>query len=589
MTEPADPFAHLHDEDYAQPYSQNWTGAGDLFDFGGRAYVSLDGAWRFTLDPFDEGLRQKWFALDDAEPSQWVVPRDYDPGGAAEVPVPSCWNVLRPEWMHYEGAAWYLREFAAPANEGGRTILRFGAANYAARVFLNGAFVGAHRGGSTPFCFDVSALLRNGANRLMVQVENRRRDERVPMSHFDWFNYGGLHRGVSLLTLPSVAIKHFGVSLAASGGIDVSVQLCTPADGPAHLRIPGLGIEADVDIVGGRGATHVAAEPERWSPEKPKLYDVEIAFGTDRVAERVGFRTITTQGERILLNGKPILLKGVCVHEDDLGKGRCSDEADIRRRFADAKALGANFLRLAHYPHDERVARIADEVGLLLWAEIAVYWAIAFDNPDTYADAENQLLELIARDRNRASVVIWGVGNENADTDARFRFMSRLARTARAADPTRLLSAACLINRRTFRIEDRLADELDVVGLNEYFGWYEPDMHDLERLLENSAPGKPVVISETGGDALAGFRDEGGAMFSEDRQSQFYRGQIEILQRFSYVQGIAAWLLYDFRSERRQTRYQRGFNRKGLIAEDKRTRKAGFGALRDALAGWAVG
>jgi len=588
MTEPVDPFAHLHDEDYAQPYSQHWIGAADLFDVGGRPCIPLDGSWRFTLDPFDEGLRQKWFALDDADPADWIVPRDYDPGGATDVPVPSCWNVLRPEWTHYEGAVWYARDFAAPANPGGRTILRFGAANYAARVFVNGAFVGAHRGGSTPFCFDVTALLRDGRNRLMVHVENRRRGDRVPMSHFDWFNYGGLHRGVSLLVLPAVAIRKFHVALSASGGIDVSVELSTPADGVARLRIPALGIDAAVAVVGGRGSLHVAAEPERWSPDAPKLYDVELAFGADRVVERVGFRTIATVGDRILLNGAPILLKGVCVHEDDLTKGRCTDEVDIRRLFSDAKALGANFLRLAHYPHDERVARIADEVGLLLWAEIAVYWAIAFDNPDTYADAENQLLELVARDRNRASIIIWGVGNENADTDARYHFMARLARAARAVDPTRLVSAACLINRRTFRIEDRLADELDIVGLNEYFGWYEPDMRDLERLLANSSPGKPVLISETGGDALAGFRNNGSAMFSEDRQAKFFHDQIAILRRCSYVQGIAAWLLYDFRSERRQTRFQRGFNRKGLIAEDKRTRKAGFEALRDALKIWTA-
>ena len=583
---PHDPFAHLHDEDYAQAFSRGWIGADTLWDPGGRAAISLDGEWDFTLDPFDEGLRQKWYALDAEPPSKWTVPRDYDRGGAERVPVPSCWNVLRPEWKHYEGAVWYARDFAAPGIGTGRAILRFGAANYAARVFLNGTFVGAHRGGSTPFCIDVTAALVAGANRLMVHVENRRAPDRVPMNHFDWFNYGGLHRGVSLLVVPARAIRTFSVGLGRGGAVEATVTLAAADDTTARLRVPELGIDAAFPVAGGEGRIRIAADVERWSPESPKLYDVEIACGDDRVRDRVGFRTVAVDGERILLNDAPVLLKGVCVHEDDLALGRCTDEPDIRRRFAHAKALGANFLRLAHYPHHDLVARIADEVGLLLWAEIAVYWAIAFENADTYDDAENQLRELVARDRNRASVILWGVGNENADTDARYRFMSRLARTARTADPSRLVSAACLINRGTFRIEDRLADALDVIGINEYFGWYEPDIGDLQRLLDNSSPGKPVLVSETGADARPGFRDAGGAMFSEDRQAEFYRRQIAILERCGYVQGIAAWLLYDFRSERRQTRFQRGFNRKGLIAEDKRTEKAAFAALRDAFAGW---
>ncbi|MFN7192172.1 MAG: glycoside hydrolase family 2 TIM barrel-domain containing protein [Rhodospirillales bacterium] len=250
------------------------------------------------------------------------------------------------------------------------------------------------------------------------------------------------------------------------------------------------------------------------------------------------------------------------------------------------KALGGNFLRLSHYPHDPLVARMADEAGLLLWAEIPVYWAIDFANPDTYADAENQLLELVARDRNRASVILWGVGNENADTDARYRFMASLADAARRADPTRLVSAACLVNREKFRIEDRLAAKLDVIGLNEYFGWYEPDPKDLARLLANSDPGKPLLISETGADAVAGLHGAETLLFGEERQAAFYRNQLDILRLFPYVQGMAVWLLYDFRSERRQTRFQRGWNRKGLIAEDKTTRKAAFAALRDAWANW---
>jgi len=405
------------------------------------------------------------------------------------------------------------------------------------------------------------------------------------MHHFDWFNHGGLHREVGLLELPPVFMRRFGV-WQDEGGVGVEVVLSDPVDGVVDLHLPGG--PAQLQVNGGRGRAVLPGSPAAWSPEAPILHDVAASFGTDRVTDRVGFRTLATRGGDILLNGAPVFLRGLCVHEDDRNLGRVATEADMRRRAAHAKEAGCNALRLAHYPHHEMMARIADEVGLLLWSEVPVYWAIDFANPDTYADAENQLLELIERDRNRASATLWGVGNENADTDERYAFMSRLAEAARVADPTRLVAAACLINRAHFRVEDRLAAHLDVVGVNEYFGWYEPGFEGLDRLLANTETGaglgKPLVISETGADALAGRRDASGnpALFTEEHQAAVYRGQIAVVsEHLGLVRGMFPWLLYDFRSERRQTPVQRGWNRKGLIAEDKATKKLAFGVLAE--------
>ena len=334
----------------------------------------------------------------------------------------------------------------------------------------------------------------------------------------------------------------------------------------------------------GAGSAQLDLSPRLWSPEDPQLYDVRLTIGDDAVTDRVGFRRIERRGTEILLNGTPIALRGICVHEDDRDLGRCTSEADIRRRYAHAKELGANALRLAHYPHSDLAARIADEVGLLLWEEIPVYWAIAFENPETYAEAETQLREMIRRDDNRASVILWGIGNENADTDARLAFMSGLAAAARAADPTRLIAAACLINRSEFRIEDRLVPHLDIIGLNEYFGWYEPGFEGLSRLLANSAPDRPVLISETGADARAGHHGPDTELFTEELQARVLTTQVEMAASTGYVAGIFPWLLYDFRSERRQTRHQRGWNLKGVIAADKQTKKQGFSALKAAYA-----
>ncbi len=590
MTAPTvdDPFAHLHDEDYAEGYDALRVGADTLVNPGGRPAIDLGGPWRMTLDLFDEGLRQRWYALDDTPPSAWTVPRDYEIEAGELVPVPSCWNVLKPEWLHFEGAAWYTRDFDwRPERPGERAVLHVGAAAYAALVFLDGVHVGGHRGGSTPFSIDLGDHLAPGSHRLQIMVENRRRPDRVPMHHVDWFVYGGLHREVTLLRLPAVHIRRAEATLLPGGrAIRFAVALSRPVDATVRVTIAEIGLAAEIAVVDGIGRLDVAAAIEPWSPSRPKLYDVAFALPDDVYRDRIGFRTLERVGTEIRLNGAPILLKGVCVHEDDLVLGRVSTEADVRRRLADARDLGCNFLRLAHYPHHEHVARLADELGFLLWAEIPVYWAIDFGNPDTLADAENQLAELIRRDLNRASVAIWGIGNENADTDARLAFMAHLAATARALDPSRLVGAACLIDRERFAIADRLAEHLDVVGLNEYFGWYEPDFAGLDRLLANSTPDRPVIVSETGADALAGKRGEGRVLFTEDWQAEFYREQVARIAATPWIVGLAAWLLYDFRSPRRQTSFQRGFNRKGLIAEDKRTRKRAFATLADLYRGW---
>jgi beta-glucuronidase len=579
-----DPFQHLHDEAYAAPFERVKFGHQSMVSMGGRATERLDGPWHFTLDLFDEGLRQKWFANEPLPPAQWRVPRDYDAGAGATIDVPSCWTTQRPEWRHFEGGAWYtcMINGDAPAQLP-RTVLRVGAANYQARVFLNGVCLGSHLGGSTPFFAELTHHLRPGAaNRLQIHVDNRRSAERVPMNHFDWFNHGGIYREVELLRLPQVYISDAALQLVPDASyrrLALDVELSDTVSGEVVVEVAELGVLARVQVTAGRARAVLQATPRLWSPATPKLYDVVFRFGADTLRERIGFREIRVDATQILLNGAPIYLKGICVHEDDVALGKVSTLADVRRRFADAKALGCNFLRLSHYPHHEHVAQLADEAGLLLWEEVPVYWAIAFEHEPTFHDARNQLLELIRRDRNRASVILWGVGNENADTEARYSFMRRLAQEARAADPTRLVGAACLIDRNGLRIADRLAEHLDVIGLNEYFGWYEPDFDGLRQLLANSAPRQPVIISETGADALAGHRGGPRELFTEDCQAEIYRQQIELIRAAPYVCGMTPWLLYDFRSERRQTVFNQGFNRKGLIAQDKTTRKLAFDVL----------
>jgi beta-glucuronidase len=339
---------------------------------------------------------------------------------------------------------------------------------------------------------------------------------------------------------------------------------------------------------GGKGRIRVAARPELWSPESPRLYEVELTYGEDSVSDRVGFREIKVRGRDILLNGEPIFLRGVCLHEDHFAMGKTTDEASIRAAIGHLRELHGNYFRLAHYPHDGRFARIADEEGVLLWEEVPVYWAIDFENPATYADAENQLAELVIRDRNRASVVIWSVGNENADSDERLSFMSRLAYKTRELDGTRPVSAACLVDHERLLIADRLADALDIIGLNEYYGWYDPDFSKLPTILANSDPAKPVVICEFGADARAGERGGIGDRWTEDYQAWLYERQIEVFRSCSYIKGVTPWILYDFRCPRRLNHYQEGFNRKGLVDADRKTKKLAFDVLATYYAAIAI-
>jgi beta-glucuronidase len=580
----------IHNDDYENEYLSLRLDASRLVNITGREAESLNGKWNFAPDLYDTCRRSHWFRAKRFDAAGRELPLDFDWEDWELTPVPSCWNLQKPELRYFEGSGVYTRTFRYFArNKGERLFLRFEGASYRATVFLNGTLIGTHDGASTPFNADISEIVKED-NRIIVSVDARRSADRVPMENTDWFNYGGIYRDVCLVKLAPVYIKDWFVRL----GEDYSTVLADVyaegaqgkgANGTALLEIAELGVRQEISVKEGRGEAKISVRPQLWSPENPKLYDVTVIFnsanGVDAVKDRIGFRMITTNGHDILLNDKKIFLRGVSVHEDHFLLGKTTNEEIIRGTIRDLKEMNGNYLRLAHYPHEACFARIADEEGVLLWEEIPVYWAIAFDNPGTFADAENQLTELILRDRNRASVIIWSVGNENADTDSRLVFMSRLAQKAKALDGSRLVSAACLIKHDKLLIEDRLAAFLDVIGINEYYGWYDPDFEKLPKILSNSAPEKPVLICEFGVDARLGQRGTVDELWTEDKQKYIYEKQVETFKKCPYIAGTTPWILYDFRCPRRLNRYQEGFNRKGLIDAQRKARKPAFYVMQE--------
>lgn len=565
-----------------------------IANVGGRHAVSLDGRWQTIIDPYETGFYDYRYQespngyFKNAKPKSPADLVEYDFDNSPQMSVPGDWNTQDERLLFYEGTVWYKKSFDFSKKEGTRLFAHFGAANYTADVYLNGQKLGHHEGGFTPFNFEVTQLVRERDNFLVVKVDNKRRRDAVPTLNTDWWNYGRLTRSVTLVEVPDTFIRDYFIQLKKGSRDEVAgwVRL----DGAAANQIVTVEIpEANVrqtfkTDAAGYASVSFKARLDLWSPESPKLYQMNLKAGADSISERIGFRSIEARGTDILLNGKPVFLRGISIHEEaPLRGGRATSDTDARVLLGWAKELGCNFVRLAHYPHSEHMTRLADEMGLMVWSEIPVYWTILWDNPETFESAKSQLDEMVTRDKNRASVILWSVANETPVSEPRNRFLKGLIDHARALDPTRLLSAA---NERHYAdpdtqvVDDPLGEYLDVLGCNEYVGWYDGPPEKADRLTWKVALAKPLVISEFGGDALAGLHGDKGQRWTEEYQRDIYEHQLSMLRRIPALRGMSPWILADFRSPRRPLPHIQDFyNRKGLISS-RGERKQSFYVLQ---------
>jgi len=570
-------YDQLHTNPIDSLLSSRVAGFDTLLCGGREPLLSLDGGWTASPDIYDNGIRAHWYREAGGEFDS-RAPQDYDFEAWDRVDLPSCWNCTAEKYSLYEGSFWFFRTFDLdPCGPDERAVLRFGAVNYVAMVFVNGKHAASHEGGFTPFCADITEMLKPGTNRLLVWVNNSRKRDAVPADFTDWFNYGGIYRGISLYKIPVMHIDDWSLALDPAGWNDrirFTLKLSSPGVMPVRLHIDGLydgvfstGADGTLDVL-------VEASPGLWQPGVPRLYAVAIVCGADTVRDDVGFRRIEVRGSAVYLNGKEVFFRGITAHEESVPNGRALDSDEIRSTLELAVEMNCNFMRLAHYPHSEEVSKLADRLGIMLWEEIPIYWSLDFENPATLRNATNQLEELMKRDRNRASVVIWAVGNENPDTDARYNFMKSLIGTVRVRDPGRLVSAACLVDLKNFAVTDRLMREVDIFGINEYFGWYYYGYDKLERLLEKDYR-KPFVVSEFGAEAVAGHHGSVDELWTEEYQAEVYRNQLAVILA-SKAAGIAPWLLYDFKTPRRLNPRQKMYNLKGLVDRTKNLRKKAF-------------
>ena len=553
----------------------------------GRETQSLNGKWDAIVDLYDQGRRKRIYLDRKAQGKTDFYEYSFENG--LRLDVPSDWNSRMPELKYYEGTVWYARRFDAPQHEGRRLFLHFGGVNYRCRVYLNGEPVGSHEGGFTPFQMEVTDRVKPQGNFLAVEVNNTRTPDAIPAMSFDWWNYGGITRDVQLVSVPQTFVEDYFIRLEPAGDrIAADVKLSQAAAGVAvRIEIPELKIDrtAQSDEQGAVVLSIPVKRLERWSPEQPKLYRVIVSTADDRVEEQIGLRTLRVEGEDIYLNDRPVFLRSVSFHEEiPQRRGRAFSEADAVMLLSEAKALGCNAIRLAHYPQNEYTVRLAERMGFLLWEEIPVWQGIDFANGATRAKAEGMIREMIHRDKNRCALTFWGVANETQPSSARDEFLRHLIRCCREIDSTRLIVAAFDLvrfdrERQVFVMNDPFIEALDVVAVNKYMGWYHPWPLEPERAVWDVARGKPLVISEFGGEALYGQHgpDDVASSWSEEYQERLYRDNLRMFENIPNLRGVSPWVLFDFRSPFRfHPTNQEDWNRKGLVSDQGYRKKAWY-------------
>jgi len=558
----------------------------------GRTTISLDGQWRTIIDPYETGYYDYRYQpsadgyFKDAKPKTKSDLIEYDFDTSESLKVPGDWNTQQERLLFYEGTIWYKKAFDYQRKENTRLFVYFGAANYIADVYLNGEKLGRHEGGFTPFNFEITKLVRDTGNFLIVKVDNQRRRDAVPTLITDWWNYGGLTRQVKLVETPATFVQDYFIQLQKGSRERISgwVKLNgSKLDQKVTVRIPEARISKSFTTdANGSAQITFDADLTLWSPDNPKLYEVVIEAETDQVQDEIGFRTIETRGTEILLNGRPIFLRGVCIHEEaPFRGGRAYSREDALTLLNWAKQLGVNFVRLAHYPHNEFMLREADRLGIMVWSEIPVYWTILWENPATLENAQNQLREMITRDKNRAAVIIWSMANETPLSNARLSFLRKLIEHARSLDNSRLISAAMerhyLNDTTTQMIDDPLGEYVDVFGCNEYVGWYDGLPEKADRVEWKMKYQKPLIMTEFGAEAPYGNHGDPLTRWTEEYQENAYQHQVSMLKRIPFLRGTCPWILMDFRSPRRPlTGIQDFHNRKGLISDRGEKKKAFF-------------
>jgi beta-glucuronidase len=578
-----------------------------------RQRADLSGFWDFRFDPADEGLGQGWGA-------------GFDP--AEIIAVPASWNDQFADWRDYTGVAWYQTAFDLPWGWRDQKIfVRFNAVSYLTEVWLNGERLGEHEGGYLPFAFDITDRVKEAGNLLVVRVDGNLARDRVPPGNlaglpgaafptvnypdtsFDFFPFCGIQRPVLLYTEPRDAITDLTAVTeidGANGVVRVRIAR-TPGDAlAARVALAGHGAHLSTTVTLEKSAAEVTLtvpDAALWSPDAPNLYDLRVELlregaVVDCYTLAIGIRTIAVEGERLLLNGEPVKLVGFGRHEDFPVVGKGLLPALIVKDYALMRWIGANSFRTSHYPYSEQMMDMADRLGFLVIDETPAVGLFFFEEGLEKRNrlCQQMIREMIDRDKNHPSVIMWSIANEphTARLEAReayyrdftviehpsrpeavaaFRAQTELVR---ALDPTRPVT---LVSQEG-ALEEAFAF-VDVVCLNRYHGWYTQSgqidlgLQHLDREIEliHELYPKPFLFSEFGTDTIPGHHAHPPEMFSEEYQAEFLAKQIRLTDEKPFVIGQHIWNLCDFKTS--QAVHRMGaYNYKGVFTRDRRPKLA---------------
>ena len=557
-----------------------------------RVATSLNGTWNVIVDPTDIGeWRQVWLEQTPKSKTDFF---EYSFDGGTTLQVPGDFNSKLCELKFFEGTVWYRKQFSYHPQKDKRLFLRFEAVNYRASVYVNGKKIGSHEGGFTPFQFEITNNIHEGQNTVVVKVNNSRSANGLPGMGYDWLNYGGITRDVNLVETGNTFIDDYTIQLKkdAPNIVMATLQLNgAMKQQNVEIKIPELKINHRGRTGANGSATlEFKGAVERWAPQNPKRYQVILKSETDVIIDTIGFRNISIEGSKVLLNGKNIFLKAVNIHEEQPMKAaRACSKEDALLLLQAARNLGCNLVRLAHYPHNEHMVKEAEKMGLMVWSELPVYQHIQFSDSAVPQKMEQMLTEMIRRDKNRCGIIIWSLSNETyPSTPNRTNALADLTKKCRELDSSRLIvhvTNSQQYEDNTFKISDPLYQFSDIIAINEYIGWYIPwQGKPAETKWNISISNKPIFISEFGAEALYGNNDlpgDAAGNWTETYQAQVYKNQIEMFPTVPNLCGVSPWLLFDYQSPgRMHPTYQRGYNRKGLISEKGEKKKAWY-IMRD--------
>jgi beta-galactosidase/beta-glucuronidase len=587
---------------------------GALYRDGPSGRYLLGGLWYLRADPADQGRRARWERLSSL--TGWTginVPNAANAGDFSE-----------PSYMG--GVYWYRKDFEAPrAPHGSRWITRFESVNYRATIWLNGKPIGSHAGAYLPFELEAGHFKRRGVNRLVVRVDSRRGALDVPSltvrrdGRFTggWWNYAGILREVYLrqvkrFDFQDVLVRTHLRCRRCDATIDVTATVANLGKQAARATVEGAAAREELQFepaaIRGGGTKRFRAklrleEPRLWSPDRPSLYKVRLLVSRNggevvqRYSVRIGIRKVSVSSSgRLLINFRPVNLRGASMHEDDAVAGSALQPDAIRENIAFLRDLGATMTR-SHYPLHPLTLELADRYGIAVWSEIPVYQMqdMLFRNDRVRKRSVGMLDDLIRRDRNHASVLVWSVGNENTTRPGPgfVRYVRQAKHLAKRLDPTRLVGLAFpgypTIGRQA------LYTELDALGVNDYFGWYPGPENSIERRedvgpyldrLHSDYPTQALFVTEFGAEANhSGLASEKGTF---EFQQDFLAYHLQVFSERPFINAALVWILRDFRVK---PFYDGGNptpdppnNRKGLV-DYAGTKKPAFDAVRTAIGG----